>query len=394
MHIDQPNATTFTTGKLAFAHRSRSQPDSLRLSREWTLKYDCKMDFILRLLIWAGLLTNPDKSFRNKILFCVFSVCYLLVIVDFLISIFISVWNKNFLLKIHVLQMMTYVMSILTWYAMRQKRKLFTSLVSLMNNAHPFKLAKFEKFILFFICSTPIIFAFTIAIGITFLEQDQYIKYGSIMNLYLRGTVLTLKHLITSLVFPTWANLLVLIYYRLCKTVCLMIRDLTEEIEKCSVQDFTPSKQANIINQELKINRVVQYLQEIFSVSSFLLSIAHFGICISVLGLLFKITIANISLHFAITLLLNLANSFAGLMTCLWMAGGLPVEASKFKEAFRRKINQRLMFLHEEEDIFFEKCLPDISSYLLSGCNIIYFQRSSILAVVGTLLSYTFLLIN
>ncbi|GBN20697.1 hypothetical protein AVEN_31923-1 [Araneus ventricosus] len=97
---------------------------------------------------------------------------------------------------------------------------------------------------------------------------------------------------------------------------------------------------------------------------------------------------------FALSSSLILFNSCFGLLACLWMAGGLPVEAARFKETFRRKISQRLTYLRKEEAIHFEKCLPDVSSYILSGWDIISFRRSSILALAGTVLTYTILLID
>ncbi|GBN62810.1 hypothetical protein AVEN_32393-1 [Araneus ventricosus] len=285
-------------------------------------------------------------------------------------------------------------MSILTWYALRRYKQMFTTLMSSLNNSHPFKLTKFETCFLFLICSTPIIHTTMKGISVFFSHGGENTIYGVEVNLNLKGTVSILKHMVTYLVYPTWANLLVLIYCLLCKTLCRSLSNLSTAIEKCSPQQFTLSRQTDIIKQELEINRVVRYLQAIFSVPSLLLSLAHFGVCISALGTSFNVPALKMGWYFVIKFSLTLANSFIGLVTFLWMAGGLPVEAAKFKEAFRRKISQRVTFLRKEEEIHFEKYLPDVSSYVLSGWDIIYFQRSSILAVAGTLLTYTILLIN
>ncbi|GIX78053.1 uncharacterized protein CEXT_75091 [Caerostris extrusa] len=84
-----------------------------------------------------------------------------------------------------------------------------------------------------------------------------------------------------------------------------------------------------------------------------------------------------------------------GLLSCLWTAGGLPIEAAKLKEAYRRKLQQKKILDGKVgKEACIEKELVEISTYVLSGCNIMSFYRTSILAFAGTILTYAILLIN
>ncbi|GBN27738.1 hypothetical protein AVEN_175059-1 [Araneus ventricosus] len=87
-------------------------------------------------------------------------------------------------------------------------------------------------------------------------------------------------------------------------------------------------------------------------------------------------------------------NSFGGLLVCLWIAGGLPVEEKRMKDAFRKKIQQRRLSRLSVDAICLEEEMSEKSDFVLSGCDIIHFRRSSIATLAGTILTYTILLIS
>ncbi|GIY80480.1 uncharacterized protein CEXT_642121 [Caerostris extrusa] len=99
-------------------------------------------------------------------------------------------------------------------------------------------------------------------------------------------------------------------------------------------------------------------MQKLFSIPSFLISAAHFLDCITVLGLIAMES--DIFIAHPITfiqLVLLIVNSFGGLLSCLWMAGGLPMEADKLHEAFCEKLQQRLLFVGKVDKIRIENSL-------------------------------------
>ncbi|GIY71602.1 hypothetical protein CEXT_377851 [Caerostris extrusa] len=68
-------------------------------------------------------------------------------------------------------------------------------------------------------------------------------------------------------------------------------------------------------------------------------------------------------------------NSFGGLLAYLWIAGGLPIEADRLKEAFRSKLLQARLSANGvggacPNEMKFLK----VSNFELSGCEIVYFR--------------------
>ncbi|GFU45843.1 uncharacterized protein NPIL_572411 [Nephila pilipes] len=83
--------------------------------------------------------------------------------------------------------------------------------------------------------------------------------------------------------------------------------------------------------------------------------------------------------------------NLVSLTAILWSAGGLPVDQLKLKEAFYKKVHLRFLKVVYDEDLQCKRELLDKPEFVLNGCNIFSYTRSSILAAVGTLLTYTLL---
>ncbi|GBN26852.1 hypothetical protein AVEN_162504-1 [Araneus ventricosus] len=196
-------------------------------------------------------------------------------------------------------------------------------------------------------------------------------------------------------IYPTSVNLIVLLYCFVCQNFCRQINRITRDIRECRVQNFTLSKQANISAQEARIGDLLHLTQRVFSVPSFLISAAHFCSCITVLGSLIldaSTYIKNYTLLCQSVLLF--LNSSGGLLACLWTAGGFTLAEHQLKDAFRRKMRERLHLFGKVDEECFQNELLQKPSFLMSGCGIVYFQRSSILTLLGTILTYTILLVT
>ncbi|GBM69476.1 hypothetical protein AVEN_67878-1 [Araneus ventricosus] len=172
------------------------------------------------------------------------------------------------------------------------------------------------------------------------------------------------------------------------------MKSLTNEIERCSCEEFAVSKQMNVLKTESRIRKSVACIQKIFSVPCFLIFVAHFFVCVTSLGWVFELKPTGASGVFLSTMFIEFTNAFGGLLACYWAAGGLPVAADAFRDTFRTKIQQRMLLFRKSNALCFEKCLPEISNFEQSGCGIIYFRRSSVLTLVATLLTYTLVLTN
>ncbi|GIY10521.1 hypothetical protein CDAR_215101 [Caerostris darwini] len=215
------------------------------------------------------------------------------------------------------------------------------------------------------------------------------------MNPYFATFLLYTRTSIQFFIYPTWINLVVMLFSVICLHVSRLIRLLRVDIERCSLTEFTTLKQVEIEKYVMKISGVVKLLQKVLSVPSFLLSTAHLCTCIPTLGMLVLpggLSMPAVALGLMVFMF---TNSFGGLLAYLWIAGGLPIEADRLKEVFRSKLLQARLSANGVG----EACpngmkFLKVSNFELSGCEIVYFRRSSILALAGTILTYTVLLIS
>ncbi|KAF8794505.1 hypothetical protein HNY73_002480 [Argiope bruennichi] len=240
---------------------------------------------------------------------------------------------------------------------------------------------------------TPIIFAILQVCNAIFTKVNFLYTFDFKLNRHWMEILLFMKTLLTNSVYPTWTNLIIQVYCQFCHRISTTISDFVTEIDSCSPQKFTISKQADILKRESRAHQAVLCIQSIFSVTSFLVCTAHF--CASITVLTALIVPQNDSSYItACAFGLYFLNSSGGLLACLWIAGGPSKNANKFKESFERKIRERKLYLEKTNRRCCVESLNGLSDYTLSGCDIIYFRRNSILALSGTLLTYTFLLIG
>ncbi|GIY63705.1 uncharacterized protein CDAR_222031 [Caerostris darwini] len=356
---------------------------------KWYSKYKCS-SFLLCLLYRTGLLVESDKTFGSKIIFRMLLLLVLLANTYRAYSYFAypSKIISDLFFRINFIQFLSYLLSIAMWYAMRRKRKSLSILLCRLRNSHPFTRSRLQTFLLLFACSMPI--TFEIMARITMARKVA----GSLDNYYFSIVLFSLLSWVQIIMYPMWTNLIVLSYGLLCQTICRQLHLLRAHIEKCPPQEFTILMQSDVVKHELKINLSVQLLQKVFSVPSFFMACSHFCTCITALGTIILLGSSKLPFMILIQISFMFVNACGGLLSCLWMAGGLPREASKLKDAYCRKLQQRRLLVGEEGAACFEKKLLEISSYVLSGCNIISFYRSSILGLAGTILTYAVLLIN
>ncbi|GIZ05389.1 uncharacterized protein CEXT_8021 [Caerostris extrusa] len=77
-------------------------------------------------------------------------------------------------------------------------------------------------------------------------------------------------------------------------------------------------------------------------------------------------------------------------VTCVfWSAGSVPVALNKLNRFFYRKAHSRLLHVRTSEGRKLKRELFEKPEFVLTGCDVIAYRRSSILAFVGTLLTYS-----
>ncbi|KAG8179269.1 hypothetical protein JTE90_026733 [Oedothorax gibbosus] len=222
--------------------------------------------------------------------------------------------------------------------------------------------------------------------------KDEYYAHGA-KNVHVRFTIVLVKAIAYVGVYPFLSDIFVLQFCILCWRCCRSIRCLRVEVEKSTVREFDVPAQMKIVSSELKIMAILEDLQKVFSLPSFLMFATHYCACSSLLGWLVLGELRSAIKTFQTAFYFG--SSFACLVAYLWVPGKLPVEMNKLKEAFRQKSRLRWIFLgsHQEEDVF-EKAFCGKEPLVITGFNIVSFRQSSILAVIGTILSYTLLLVH
>ncbi|GFU01996.1 uncharacterized protein NPIL_162831 [Nephila pilipes] len=168
----------------------------------------------------------------------------------------------------------------------------------------------------------------------------------------------------------------------------MYLNNLLKDIVKYTPEEFEQSKQLDILKKKAKICRVLQNIQTVFSLPIFLIIVANFLMCSSLLGgVLIKIQFDEDNM----VVMFYFINAILCIITVLWVAGSVPVEMSRFKEAFHQTTQERLLYYHTTEELHLKMDLFIESDFVLTGCNILSFRRNTILAVIGTLLTYTVL---
>ncbi|GIY65982.1 uncharacterized protein CDAR_454021 [Caerostris darwini] len=376
--------------------RKKNLSASMTFDPKWYLKYGTKQHFLLRILYCTGLLVDSDKSSRNRIIFTVLFSIHLLVVADYVMEVILLIRSSisDLFFKITLINSVSYILSIVAWCELRRKRRILSLCLNMLRKTHVFSSRKVQiiSFLFFFSLSIS-------RLALDFKRSTDVLKYpikmyGFEINTYVGITMIYIKTILLMFINPTWINFIILLYCLLCGHVSKLIRLSRIHIERSSPEEFTSSRQAGIAKNEAKLSSLVQLLQNVFSVPSFLISVALFCTCITALGML--IVLFGEFQRFALQSLVALmfVNSFGGLVICLWTAGGLPVEVEKLKETLRKKLQQKRLSENLIGDTCGDMKSLKVSSFVLSGCNIVYFQRNSILALAGTILTYTILLVS
>ncbi|KAG8199761.1 hypothetical protein JTE90_000854 [Oedothorax gibbosus] len=77
-----------------------------------------------------------------------------------------------------------------------------------------------------------------------------------------------------------------------------------------------------------------------------------------------------------------------------WVAGGIPLEIKQLRKAFTEKFKERALLGFAMELTIPEKIQTENEDFELSGCGLLFFRRSSILGVLGNILTYGLLVIS
>ncbi|GFS87961.1 uncharacterized protein NPIL_359991 [Nephila pilipes] len=347
--------------------------------------------FLFTFLHWSGFVEGSDKKAKHRFSSRIFDILLFLACADVTVSTVINSGN------VHQKRIAVYlscpIVSVLVWFEMRCKRKLITSLLQnapVVNSSFYEKVLNFAVFINYFMSLlVPTILTSTVSNpkSLTFFTYGYELK-----NICILRVIAILKDSLYYMLYPCVPNVVAIFYIYLCWRCSVDLNNLVKDIAQYTPEEFEQSKQLDILKKKAKICRDLQSIQTLFSVPMFLILVANFLMCSSVLGgVLIKVKFAEDDMIFIV----YFVNAILCVITALWMAGSVPVVLSRFKETFFQTTHERLLYYHvTEKELHLKMDLFNESDFVLTGCNILPFRRSTILTVIGTLLTYTVLVVS
>ncbi|GFW19031.1 uncharacterized protein TNCV_165441 [Trichonephila clavipes] len=161
-----------------------------------------------------------------------------------------------------------------------------------------------------------------------------------------------------------------------------------------SPENFGPSRQMDILRRKAKIDGVIHDIQHIFSVPSFFTTGVDFLMCGSMIGWILQVGLSMLPPYAIVEIVFYFITDFISLISVLWMAGNVPIALKKLRHEFYKKVRLRLLHNEYREENQLKGELFGESEFTFSSCDIISLKRNMILALSGTLITYTLLVIS
>ncbi|GFU47406.1 uncharacterized protein NPIL_82501 [Nephila pilipes] len=349
---------------------------------------------LVKSMKWIGLLVESNQKMWHQIICITFK--FLLILIN------LSLWISSLQLYSHQdwKIMSAYLVSFLSvlgmYFTMYCKRNALTITLQELSKISVSTNDMAVNIITIIVFSFPVVYSFMQSI--LFDDREwllQFEAYGyEIENHTVKFLVISIKTFLYALMHPAFTCLVALLYCVLCQRYCTLIHTLTQEVKQVSSEDFGPSKQMDILKRKSKIDDIFQSIQYIFSVPSFFLAVVNLFMCSSMIGWLLSEGTATLQPFAIWEMVFYIVIDFSSLFIVLWIAGGTPIELKNLKYEFDRKIRLRLLHAEYHEETPPKSELFGQSDFSFSGCDIISIKRSTILALTGTLITYTFLVMS
>ncbi|GIY51976.1 uncharacterized protein CDAR_251781 [Caerostris darwini] len=351
--------------------------------------------FLYTFICCTGLTTKSDTSRWYNGTFVIFCMILLSVNIDYWIQVSVNLYVIEDILA-YAAYALIYALSTVAWYAVRSKRKQLTKLLHELQEISLPIHGKKIIFLLIILCCMHISFSITTSISAFKYEVALYGYGHNLRDTYVYKLLIIIKILLYTLVFPTFLNIVALLYCLICLRIRELMKKLTRELTQCSTETFVILKRAEILKRKSSIDDILDVIQDIFSLPTFIIVVANLLNCFSVLSEYLDnysmLLSGGISKMIECTL--YTVNSLGCLIAVLWIAGDIPVEECKFKRTLQKKINTRLLFAGNSEKFKSEKLLLLKQDFVFTGLDILSYRRSSIFTLFGALMTYTVLIIK
>ncbi|GFQ64196.1 uncharacterized protein TNCT_213401 [Trichonephila clavata] len=302
------------------------------------------------------------------------------------------VTNDIFVYKISVTLFLTLVLTLAICFSMWRTRKRMRILLLKLQYLPPSTEERIFNLLTPFILFLHVVTSSIITITSDKKTLSAMFAYGNeLKSRWAQIILIFFKECLFLFAYQVYPSLIALVFCTICVRCSNSIRILTHKIDVFSPEQFGSSEQIQVLLYKAKIDEVLKITQEIFSAPSFCLIVANSVSCYSMLGWYLMDTMSTSQLIQASFIGIS---SFLYLTVILWIAGTLPVELNKLKDTFYEKAYLRCIsfgFLLEPN---FRREILDKPEFVFTGSDVLHYRKSSVLAVVGTLITYTLLVVN
>ncbi|GFQ80211.1 uncharacterized protein TNCT_50301 [Trichonephila clavata] len=346
-------------------------------------------NFLFTFLCCAGLVQVSQKRARQCKTWLFVNFLLILGTVDFFV---VMVTNHIFVYKTTVTLFLTLVLTLVICFLMRRTRRRMRVLLLKLQYLPPSTEERIFNVLAPFIFFLQVVSATTITIVCDKKISSTMFAYGNeLKSQWAQIILIFLKEYSFLFTYQVYPCLIAIVYCTICVRCSNSVRNLTRKIYVCSPEQFGPSEQIQVLHYKTKIDEVLKITQEIFSAPSFCLIVSNSISCYSMLG---SYLMDTMMMHQLIQASFIGICSFLYLTGILWISGTLPVELNKLRDTFYEKAYLRCISFGFSSEPNFRREILDKREFVFTGCDVLHYRRSSVLAVVGTLITYTLLVVN
>ncbi|GBM95037.1 hypothetical protein AVEN_81802-1 [Araneus ventricosus] len=350
---------------------------------------------VFNILCWLGLVDYPNSSWVNRMKTSMAQFVFAAGYVD-TIAIYLTCFDNLLMPKLLAMeQIISIVSSAAVMVIMTRQRKQLTSLLANLSFLGPLD---YKKVNIMLLCLCILPFAYASSMLICFIragKEDLLFlnHYILIENKALKFSIYFYKLFMMYVVFPTLTNLVSLVYSISCLICHKSLEKLCLEVEDCSPKELTTKKLVEFLQNRNRIIKVLKEIQSIFSTATFIICTANFMACFSNFGQV--ITYSPVYVELAVCETVNVAFlALVSMMSIFYYAGLIPMDMQRFTDILREHYEQRALLGIVPENSALERLVFEEKTFLLSGCDLIFYRKDTITTALGTILNYGLLILS
>ncbi|GFR19938.1 uncharacterized protein TNCT_165121 [Trichonephila clavata] len=363
-------------------------PFSISISNSHTMKRNLPC-LLFSFLLLIGHVPEFSKNLLLRKLWLVFPLLLLFQILDMLVMCLIS-FKKGVTLKNDATYISSLVCNLMIWHSLRRKNSHLIDLLRNLEKICPAIHNRITDIIVLIILSFPFTFSITSTLVCNRARASLFYAYGyELKSPVLQASAICIKKFLLFLFHSTFPSLVAVLFCNLCLRFSFCYDCLTQKILHYSPDEFGTPEQIEILRQKAEIDDMLEKLQDVFSIPSFFVIVSLLSSCLSFLGMHFT---GKFLKCIEVSAVFYGVPNLVYLIILLWIAGSIPVEQNKLQGAFYKRTHSRFLLHLTSQEQQCKREILDKNVFVLNGCSTFSYTRSSILALIGSLLTYSLLI--